>query len=1083
MIRQAGSRLAAFARALALVGVLVVGVPVALILSARARFGGGAPLHGVTSPSDWEVARIKAALTDRLTEHTVAEIVIRLSLIVAWAAVVVLVLTIIAELIHMLRHDGLAMPDIRGLGSSQSIARVIAAGLLVVVPMIGGISSRTLAGEGGQLLSGPRVVASLRADQASSSSIARPDNRWVASAALDEPDVDGAGHAAAGTEEVSAVTAGPGQYVVRSGDSIYAIAQRLAGPDPRAVADYAGQLIELNLGNKMPEGQRFTNAALIEVGWVLELPASLDDAERSAEVRDAHVVERGESLWSIAQDHLDDGKRWPEIFGANEGRSFDDGRQLVDPDLIQPGWGLDLSSADKAEIADDQTLVAEPIEAPAGPVNVWESTAVDDAADGETAVESTAANTSIASPAADIQRDAALATAQPNEVASNESASNESAIDELASKELVPVSVSSVSSVSSDSPCADRAPAGPGAESDQVELLTVAGAAMLSAGVLTLLAVRRRNRLRSARPRARLPEPAERPAATERTLRAIDTGDRLSRVDVAVRSAASSLIDHGSRVVAALVTAEGDVDLRLSAPASLPSPWHGVAEAWHLDGSTPVELPARPPDRVCSPCPTLIQLGRDLDGRHVYVDLEAFEAIEIGGPADQADAIVAAVATTLAGSVLAELTTLIGLGVSDEAFLGHRLHVPAFDSNEAFEAAREAVGSTATADRSTFELRSRSVTGEAWEPAVVLAGSTAGAIDPPRVRTGLAVVSASPIHGPSSRLAPDGDAWSLLPLGLRLVPLGLSPADIAAIAELVQVADPTPEAVPDFRPGSDVTIIDRDESSELGGVAGAELEQLGSAATPPVWQLMVRLLGPVEVVSVDGKAVSFERSKARELAAWLATHRRRSTRTAARTALWELDVRNATFANVVSEARRSLARLVEPPAGEEWVGRTMTEELPLHDLVCTDVDLVELALATGRLQAPDQAIATLSPAVELINGMPFEGTSYLWPDPEGITSNLVLLATTACAELAAHCLSIGDVNGVFSATGRGLSVLPGHEELIGLRMRAHAQAGDHAGVRQEWASYERVITSDPWSDGEPSPKLVDLRRQLLNPSH
>ncbi len=71
---------------------------------------------------------------------------------------------------------------------------------------------------------------------------------------------------------------------------------------------------------------------------------------------------------------------------------------------------------------------------------------------------------------------------------------------------------------------------------------------------------------------------------------------------------------------------------------------------------------------------------------------------------------------------------------------------------------------------------------------------------------------------------------------------------------------------------------------------------------------------------------------------------------------------------------------------------------------------------------------------------------------------------------------------MFHATGRGLRVLPGHEELIGLRMRAHARAGDHAGVRQEWDSYERVINADPWSDGEPSPKLVDLRKQLLHPS-
>ena len=139
-------------------------------------------------------------------------------------------------------------------------------------------------------------------------------------------------------------------------------------------------------------------------------------------------------------------------------------------------------------------------------------------------------------------------------------------------------------------------------------------------------------------------------------------------------------------------------------------------------------------------------------------------------------------------------------------------------------------------------------------------------------------------------------------------------------------------------------------------------------------------------------------------------------------------------------------------------------------------------LAAARVQPPDQAIVTLTPAVEWIAGMPFEGTAYLWPDAEGLTSSLILLATSAAAELAAHCLSVGDVEGVFRATGRGLRVLPGHEELIGLRMRAHARVGDLAGVRSEWESYERMINADPWSDGEPSPKLVDLRQQLLNPS-
>jgi len=58
-------------------------------------------------------------------------------------------------------------------------------------------------------------------------------------------------------------------------------------------------------------------------------------------------------------------------------------------------------------------------------------------------------------------------------------------------------------------------------------------------------------------------------------------------------------------------------------------------------------------------------------------------------------------------------------------------------------------------------------------------------------------------------------------------------------------------------------------------------------------------------------------------------------------------------------------------------------------------------------------------------------------------------------------------------------VLPGHEELIALRMRAYAQRGDLAGVRGEWEVYERALHADPWSSAEPSAKLVAVRRELL----
>jgi hypothetical protein len=241
------------------------------------------------------------------------------------------------------------------------------------------------------------------------------------------------------------------------------------------------------------------------------------------------------------------------------------------------------------------------------------------------------------------------------------------------------------------------------------------------------------------------------------------------------------------------------------------------------------------------------------------------------------------------------------------------------------------------------------------------------------------------------------------------------------------------------------------------------------------------LLGPVSVQDRAGRPAQFEKAKAMELLVWLTQHRERPTRRAARSALWDLAVRDSTFTNVVSDCRRTLARLVQPPHGEEWIGRTTTDELPLHPRVVTDAELLAARVAAAKGLPPDEAIALLRPGVELLHGLPFAGagSGYLWVDGEGHTSALVLLATAAAEALAEHHLAVGDIDGVFWATGQGLRVLAGHEQLIGLRMRAHAMRGDLAGVRLEWEQYERSLLADAWSDDEPSPKLAALRRELL----
>ena len=129
----------------------------------------------------------------------------------------------------------------------------------------------------------------------------------------------------------------------------------------------------------------------------------------------------------------------------------------------------------------------------------------------------------------------------------------------------------------------------------------VGEAALLSAGVLALLAARRRHRLRGSLPRARVPEPKAEMVAAERRLRSVDAGERLLRVDIAIRAAAASLVDTGAQIAVVQVGVDGAVELVLTSDAVLPPPWDGAAARWILPGSTPVELLAEAARSVGAP--------------------------------------------------------------------------------------------------------------------------------------------------------------------------------------------------------------------------------------------------------------------------------------------------------------------------------------------------------------------------------------------------------------------------------------------------------------------------------------------------
>ena len=635
----------------------------------------------------------------------------------------------------------------------------------------------------------------------------------------------------------------------------------------------------------------------------------------------------------------------------------------------------------------------------------------------------------------------------------------------------------SASAGSSVVPAAPQSSASGGATSNLVAFASGLGTAlMLSAGALTVLEARRRRQWRASAIGARLALPTPAEVSTEAVLRVLDAPERIARLDVAVRAASGAIAAQGAVVGAVVLGDHGELTLFLTSNATPDGELWSVDPhrcTWSLRPDVDVIQLAAAARGVAQPCPAMVHLGSSPGLGEVFVDLEAAGTLVVDSTHSRP--IVRAIASTLAVSPFIESARVFVHGLGDEWLSSHVCE--AMDSpDSAVEAARMALGSTPSLARqsSTFALRARGRGGELWEPAIVVAAgesfdeTTIECIRSVGRCAGLAVVcDARPDAGPSF-----DDAWVLqeadethilMPFGLALHPVGVTEEEIDQLRRLLDSAEVPPEVHapvvpiesalhPPFEP---VEFVERD------------------------WALLVRVLGTAEVVSSEGLPAQFERSKSLELVVWLSQHRERPTRTAARTALWDLDVRDATFANVVSDARRALARAATPIDDAEWIPRTLTEELSLDLGVVTDVELLADRVSAARGLRPADAIEVLRPGVELLAGLPFAGTCYLWTDAEGLTSAHVLLATGAAIELAQHYLALGDIDGVFWATGQGLRVLAGHEELISLRMRAHARRGDLAGVRSEWDSYERALASDPWAAAEPAPKLVALRRELL----
>lgn len=377
---------------------------------------------------------------------------------------------------------------------------------------------------------------------------------------------------------------------------IAAMALFIATPTPPALATG---------GPPQPDPSAATTSALVstERAPSAELGGAGLPAVGSTETM--VTVERGDTLWDLAEEHLEDPLRWPELYEHNKDIPQPDGGCLEDPNLIRVGWSLDLPRTEPAEAPDDTSGEALG-SVPSG------------------------ADDTVPSPRA----------AAPDHAPAEEAQAIEDVprVEELpAPAPAAPAPSRPAEPAPAPTTAAAEAEVGGEVEDLEEEVLVpqwwhVAGllgsGVVLGAGVAAVLAGRRREQFRARRPGRSIAESPAVVAPIERTAQLAHglAARQVARLDQVLRRLGPS--DWPS-VEAVAMARDGTIVLRTLEP--LRAPWEQSQDGWVLANHVPLDGVGEPvADQVC-PYPLLVSIGTDARDRVWLANLTAIGILQIAG--------------------------------------------------------------------------------------------------------------------------------------------------------------------------------------------------------------------------------------------------------------------------------------------------------------------------------------------------------------------------------------------------------------------------------------------------------------------
>ncbi|NTW38831.1 MAG: LysM peptidoglycan-binding domain-containing protein [Cellulomonadaceae bacterium] len=791
------------------------------------------------------------------------------------------------------------------------------------------------------------------------------------------------------------------------------------------------------------------------------------------------TVQRGDTLWGIAERHLGSGPRYAEIRDLNTGRVQPDGRTLTSADWILPGWTLRLP-ADASGVPTEHPATAAAPRTPAEQQAItvapgdtlWDVAAThlgDGARYGEIADLNrgrpqpdgrTLADADHLRPgwvlllppsAAPAPADPSLNLDAPTTAGADSETATPTAQDpgvprtaaEQPQELLGPLRIAPAPPVE---PSTQDAEAAPTIEDDQEVDELDAGAqrtwfagltALAAAGLIGELTRRRHRQQRARRLGERIPLPERgTPAArAESTLRSAPTPVSIEAIGTTLINLGCRCFDGGRELprVGALLLDETTLTLLLVeddpdaiAPFVARDSRTWVASTAEVAAETEIDDPDR-----CVPYPLLVTLGHT-DGATVLVNLEACGTLAILGDDAAADEVLRALVLDAATSDLAgrlcvcvppddELTDLTA------AFEPQRLRT--VHSSDERETTTSAVSQALAAQGldDTHQARGDRQAIDTWLPVTYVERTITGSACQPW--TGTAVLT--------RQQATDSGAWTLTtdphgaarlePLGISVQPQRLDLNHLAALRDVLEVAVPP---APTSSPPPALAPLDE----ELQIVRDAHPAPPGPSS--PDAQVIIRVLGPIDITGLpDGNGPLSPRMT--ELLVYLALHGPATGADLDEVLYNGARIKPGTRNALVYRTRRHVGEHALPLAGSDGLYR-------LGDAVTSDWDEFQRRLAEAVRADCGTPIERLTEALSYVRDRPFRGISgaeYTWADYD--IQRMTEAIADAATLLARHQLAGGRARDALCSALRALAVNPYSEVLQHLALAA-AESGHGA---------------------------------------